>query len=381
MSLQIPKKKPELKIVFDTNVIFNGSSSELLKEEVELIIKENSEHNDLDIHWYLPQVVIFERQYQMIRKGVELLLSIEKLERLLGHKLAIGEDIIETRVKETINSQISKLSLKTIVLDASNVDWQKLILNSASRKPPFAPGEKEKGFRDSIVLETFLQLVNSSPTTPRICRVVLVSNDKLLSNATKERTMDRTNVRILSTLEDLKSLINTLVAEIDEEFVKKIQEVAISFFFEKDNKESLYFNQNVSNIINEQYSAELNKLPAEADGRQNSPWYISNPCFVKKVRQRVTWTSRISVETSATKKESAQSSANLFDYFLAQQTSTPKTIPQMLLGSSEKNPVHDKIIARGKTIFDVVWSVSVSIAQKFSKPKIDSIKFVETVWE
>jgi predicted nucleic acid-binding protein len=119
MSLQIPKKKPELKIVFDTNVIFNGSSSELLKEEVELIIKENSEHNDLDIHWYLPQVVIFERQYQMIRKGVELLSSIEKLERLLGHKLAIGEDVIETKVKETINSQISKLSLETIVLDGS----------------------------------------------------------------------------------------------------------------------------------------------------------------------------------------------------------------------------------------------------------------------
>jgi hypothetical protein len=48
----------------------------------------------------------------------------------------------------------------------------KLTLDAAYRKPPLKDGETEKGFRDRIIVETFLQLVDDSPKTPTICRIV-----------------------------------------------------------------------------------------------------------------------------------------------------------------------------------------------------------------
>ena len=235
-------KSPELKVVFDTNVLWTGSASDLLKQEVLELINANSHHSDLTVTWCLPDVVRHERQFQMLRQSLELLPSIHKLERLLGHNLNITEQIIDQRVQEAVERQIKEIDLYVLSLDPSSVDWNQMMLNSAYRRPPFSPGEKEKGFRDALVAEEFIQLVSSSPVTPKICRVALVTSDGMLAEAIKDRTIEATNVRILLSLEELKGLINTLVAEISEEFVAKIQAKAQSYFYEKDQEETLYYN-------------------------------------------------------------------------------------------------------------------------------------------
>src|SRR3989304_1055928 len=96
-----PKKsKRELRIIFDTNAIFIGTASDLLRKEIVDLIESYSKLPDLTLQWYLPQVVVEERKFQMIKKGKELLPSINKIEKLLGHNLNITEDIIESRVIE-----------------------------------------------------------------------------------------------------------------------------------------------------------------------------------------------------------------------------------------------------------------------------------------
>jgi hypothetical protein len=40
-----------------------------------------------------------------------------------------------------------------------------------------------------------------------------------------------------------------------------------------------------------------------------------------------------------------------------------------------------EVVASGKSVFEVTWSVSVSTTQKFSNPKIESVQHIETVWE
>lgn len=161
------KKKPELKVVFDTNVLWTGSASDLLKQEVSELIEANSQHSDLAISWYLPEIVRHERQFQMLTQSLELLPSIQKLERLLGHNLNINEGIIKQRVNEAIESQITKLGINVIRLDTARVEWRDLILNAAYRRPPFSQGPKEKGFRDALVVEAFLQLVSDSQSRPK----------------------------------------------------------------------------------------------------------------------------------------------------------------------------------------------------------------------
>ena len=62
------KRIPRLLVVFDTNVLYTQVASDLVRAEVQKIIEENSNHPDLIIEWYLPDIVIGERKYQMLLK-------------------------------------------------------------------------------------------------------------------------------------------------------------------------------------------------------------------------------------------------------------------------------------------------------------------------
>lgn len=407
-------KPPELKVVFDTNVLWTGSASDLLKHEVNELIKNNSSHPDLKISWYLPEIVRHERQYQMLKAGLELLPSIQKLERVLGHKLNITEQIIENRIQETVNRHIHEIGLELLQVNPAKVDWNKMMLNSAYRLPPFSSGEKEKGFRDALVAEGFLQLVSNSPVTPKVCRIALVTGDNILAEAIKAHTNDTKNVRVLLSLEDLKSLINTLVAEVSEEFVAVIQPSAQSYFFEVDNKDTLYYKENIRNKIREDYSDKLSEIPQGASTRENGIWRIHPPRFIKKQGQRVYWGTRIIVESESYKFVSATSyeyvpetksvysgltlGAQVAPSYLAAQSVNPFVQSNPLyqsgavlgspLSASPSDPVFTPrvtrtktLAAKGKTIFEITWSVAVTTSKKLSAPKIEKIEFIETLWE
>ena len=118
------KTRPELKVLFDTSILFTQIAYDLTRPGVQQLIEENSSHPDLALSWYLPRVVVDERQYQMQQRALALLPNLEKLERLLGHKLNITPDILATRVEAAINDQIEKMSITVLDLDTNAVDCQ-----------------------------------------------------------------------------------------------------------------------------------------------------------------------------------------------------------------------------------------------------------------
>lgn len=399
-------KPPELKVVLDTNAIYTQSNSCLLNHEIFELIKASTKHKDLTITWFLPEIVRHERQYQMLKQSVELLPSVQKLERILGHNLNITEDIIKQRVEETINRQVKDLNINLIQLNLENVDWNRLILDAAYRQPPFSATEKEKGFRDALITESFIQLVSVSPKTPKICRVALVTNDGLLAKAVMDRTGDAGNIRVLLTLEELKGLINTLVSEMSEEFIGKILPKATSYFFEPGQQNTLFYKEKVSQRLRDEFGEKLRELPSGADEREQGTTYIGPPRFVKKEGQRIFWVNRISVEVKAYKYESSPSTvSNIFgtsglgltpSYLsspgIGLQTHTPKLSSLILASIIDKSKVDigsfpiiaggKSLYKTGKIIFEVTWSVSVTrIKESLSKPKIESVRYVEAVWE
>ena len=102
-----------------------------------------------------------------------MLPTIERLERLLGHNLNITSDILETRVQAAVDKQVQNYSIAVHPLNPADVDWQRLMIDAAYRKAPFQLGEKEKGFRDALILETFMQVVAATPTSRSVARVAL----------------------------------------------------------------------------------------------------------------------------------------------------------------------------------------------------------------
>ena len=388
------KKKPELKVVFDTNVIYSGTASYLINIEAAEIIKNNLSHHDLNIVWHLPETVVKEREFQMIKKGIELLEPVNKLETLLGHNLNITEEIIEERVKSVIAKQLEDNSLSISKLHIESIDWYSLINCSLKRIPPFEDNKSEKGFRDSLILESFDQLVKESPKTPSSCRIAFVCNDKKLMDAVKERTKDSNNIRYLTDLTSLKGLINILVSEIEEKLINDIADKATELFFIPKNHDTIYYKENIRTILEEKYKEELTKLPdTTASAVNEGTWYISKVNFIKKEKQRIWWSSPVNVTLKAFKREYRRIS----DF---EDTNSPTTgiglinslsgltTPSWETYQGMNNPMRDILnrprlveYMEGKSKYEIIWSVTYTANKKFLNPKIEEINFLGNEWE
>ncbi len=414
-------KLPELKVVLDSNAIYNSSESYILSHEVHDLICESARHADLIITWYLPETVRHERQYQMQRRGRDLVPPIQKLERLLGHNLNITEEIISQRIQEGIDRQIAELKIQILPVDSSKVDWDRIMLDAVYRRPPFVSGEKEKGFRDALICEALAQLVSLSPTTPKVCRIALVTEDGLLAEAVRAQTDGCSNVRILPTIEELKGLINTLVSQVGEEFVEAIKAKASGYFFEPGQKDSVYYRENILQRITEKFSTEFNSLPEGADEREHEKTFIGAARFIRKERQRVFWVTQITVQVKAYKRDPVDSVSTLLP---GAQSVKLGQVPQWTLptidlsnltfpswaGKLESSdfwsapgrmqsgwqdvgsgvpPVPNpyalrakRLFKSGQIVFEITWSVSVPTKKRsFSKPTIESVEYIETAWE
>ncbi len=402
MEKKTKSKASELRVVFDSSVIYTGSEADLVRGEAADLIRESTQHLDLSIIWYLPSVVRHERQSQMQKRALELLPSIQKLERLLGHQLNITESIIKQRVNEAVETQIAGLGLKVLELDQTKVDLDRLIRDACYRVPPFADREKEKGFRDACIVETFAQLVEVSPKTSRACRVVIVTGDSLVADAIRMRTSDANNVRILGSIEELKGLINTLVEQVKEEFVTTYRAKAQEYFFEADRKESLFYKENIRSRIEEKFKEHLESIPKGSDERKNGTWHIGTPSFVRKERQRMFWATRIRVDAEAYKWTiqpsygSGQITINGGPFSISSMPISPQvesyTFPGRLSSSENSMSIgslfpdlytHSKkeLSGRGESVFQVVWSVVVTTRGKLSSPRVESLEYVGTTWE
>ena len=398
------KTKPELKVVFDTNVLLSQVAYNLVRNEVKQLIESNSQHVDLSIRWYLPSIVVDERRYQMQRKAFELLPSITKLERLLGHNLNITEKILRDRVDEAINKQLEELAISILEIDIKDIDWEALIKRSLFRLPPFDPGEKEKGFRDSLIAESFLQLVKQSPATPSICRLAMVTGDGSLTEFVKNSTKEKRNVRVLSSISELESLINTLVSTVTEEFVTEMIDKASKYFFEKGNDSSLYYKESIYENIIESHSQELNAIPREGLFRENGTWRITDPVFVKKERQRIFWITQINIDAKLFRYTHTEPKASFsldptYDLDPARYL-CPAHLDPIVPPGGYKPPINfvqqfgggwakelsatsqNKVeVSSGQSSFEVHWNVNITQKKRFASPSVNKIQFVSTKWD
>src|SRR5260370_4340984 len=307
-------RKSQLKVVIDTNALYTGSASDLVRQEIAHVIMD-AKYPDLDILWYLPEIVRHERQYQMQAEALKFRSSISRIERLLGHNLALTDAVLLDRVRTKIEEKENELGLQEIKLDHNLVDWPRLIHDAAYRNPPFEAGEKEKGFRDALVAESFLQLLASSPRTPDLCRVVLVTSDGTLTQAVKERIADSPNASVLASVEELKGLINTIVSNVGEDFIALLKPKAAKLFFvSSDDKDVHIYKEKIVARLKDKISSDLEAKPPGAAYRENGTWRIDRPNFSRKEGRRIFWTSRIEVVLDAgtvTKDDKPQSDLHL----------------------------------------------------------------------
>lgn len=397
-------KPPQVSIdvVLDTSVLFTGSESHFFRKEVADLIEQNSSLPDLTIRWIVPEIVRHERQFQMRQKAIEMLPTIAKLERLLGHNLNINAEILDRRVEEAVDNQLKKHSVMVQPLAHADVDWPRLMLDAAYRRPPFQLGETEEGFRDALILETFLQLMGTPAGSRSNTRLALVSSDQLLSDAARARLGTASDVYLLESIEALKGLINTLGSAVDEGFIARVTPGAELVFYKPDDGRSLYYKGSVGTKLDLALKSADLRLPGGADKYKVEQWHLGSPRFVKKQGQRIYWTSRVEGKLKALKSAAPSARGVPLSSLLSPNITnvtgwsgvspspsfpdnkTLETVYWQSLGS--KVPLAtlsgsaDTDVGSGTASLDVSWSVVVTTAGKLTKPQLESVAFVEVVW-
>jgi hypothetical protein len=109
------------------------------------------------------------------------------------------------------------------------------------------------------------------------------------------------NTSVLTTVEELKGLINTLVSQVDEAFLDLLKPKAQKLFFIPKEQSTLFYKEHVRENLEKRFATELAAPPPGATSRTNGTWRISAPTFVRKTRSRIQWASRIDVEAEASK--------------------------------------------------------------------------------
>lgn len=146
-------------VVFDTNFIHVRAADRLLSDPASQLIRKFSANTSPNVRWHLAPMVKSEREYQMISEAKKLLPNARKAARFMKRSLEFTEDEARAQVHHIIEQQIEAHCIEEIDFDESLVDWRTLINRAVRREPPFDPSsETEKGFRDAVILETFLQL-------------------------------------------------------------------------------------------------------------------------------------------------------------------------------------------------------------------------------
>lgn len=389
----MPKKRTcrELRVVFDTNTLHTQVPSDLVSAETRELIQANSAHPDLKVAWHLPEVVILERHYQMRTRAEQLLRSFQRMDAILGIGINLGPEQLAPRIDTVIEAQMRQMNLTRLSLNSTVVDWNRIIRDASLRVPPFQAGETEKGFRDAMILETFIQLVEASPRTPNTCRLVFVTKDELLTTAAAARVTQYANSEVIGGLEELRNLINTLISSADEAFVKELREKATKLFFVPKDQETFYFREKVGDQIREKFSHQLAELPPGATKRDTDTIAIGFPRFVKKEGQRVHWVTPITYKINTFKfVEASQPTAVGTSSPTSGLTSTYPSILGGLafLGSSSSTagllgvPSMERVpVKNGRTEFNVAWSATVASNRRLIRPHIDDISFVATTWE
>jgi hypothetical protein len=383
-------------VVFDTNSIWVRSSAErLLAKDASELVRSLSRSASPKVHWCLSPMVKAEREYQMIVAARELLSKANKALRFMRQP-ELTEGQATEQVRRLIETEIQEHGIEEIDFDESRVDWTDLINRAVRREPPFEKGESEKGFRDAIILETFLQFqkgLNLSPPN----KLVLLSHDGLLKVAAGQKAGPE--VLLIDSIADLETYLVALSEQIDKGEAEQIVLAARRFLVEEVTVKQL------GQLLAKRFENELRTGPPEG-GVINALRIVPGETALvakQKARWRFQTTILVEVETSRTipsipsireaEKPFVTSPSEgvqvpLYSSTLSSsEAGAPRiiSVSTPLVGGSSMDFVYSlgprvvKSIGRHTTA--LVWSATLSNDKKLSDFKEEDTKYEGVAWE
>jgi hypothetical protein len=276
----------QLYVMLDTNIIFNpNSADQFFAPDISKIIEDPS-HQQLGIQWVLPRMVVFEREYKIRQKAKHVISAAKGMPYLYGDSWVGDIDAVNQRISKHATLELNRRMFLVRDCDTARVDWNSLMTAAGYRLPPFDPdGEKEKGFKDAIVAETFLQLCADLPINSEDS-AILVTEDAMLRKNVESRAPH--GAKVLGTVDELSAELNFLVSDIPSEVAALLPDRASALLSTVDNTFWIDFWERA-------HAAYPQILSRNIPGFLSvdlAPKFFSGPSFLKKEMRRVHFVTR-----------------------------------------------------------------------------------------
>jgi hypothetical protein len=256
------QSNPDFHIILESSLLYSRNPGVFINRLLSAAIRELAKVRDVRVLWYLPEAVRMEREFQMVTAADQQLNEFRGIEKLLQTDFKVSKDVVVSAIGSIIEKTIADHKVSIIKLDPSKVDWLTLIRDAILRNPPFEIGEKEKGFRDAIIIEACFQQAEELAAKDPNCRIVFLANDDLMVAAVETRAGKiGKNFSVVRRLTELSSAINAVPAHLSPTEIRDILSTAASRFYQRADQTTLYYSAKVKNKITEKFSSTLAGRP------------------------------------------------------------------------------------------------------------------------
>jgi hypothetical protein len=365
-------KKPEFKshiLLVDTNILWFDDKKPPVDPGFDSFWDAHSKVFPLELA--IPELVIAELKFQhniSARKAMENatknLADVSNVTEA-SYKHRVTENKILAKIDYKYQKWINRNGAYIIPTPYADIDWGNIVENSVWRRAPFEFGERkdrsEKGFRDSVILETIISYVRKSSGEESIS---FICEDNLLRNTADKKLRDVEYFSVFESLAEFEAYIRLLQKDLTNEFIRSILKKVSKRFFNLGDENSLYYTLE----LREQVSAKSGMYtvnPALADppkgllgGSSSKTWTRENsgrywvypPVFQNIENENVyQWQTRIEF-TQSFKNES------------------PGLVNAMTMLSGSKLLLLD---------YAINWSIKIGNTARLWSPKLISIELVD----
>lgn len=351
-------------VLIDTNVLFDQDKSNIVNPKFDEFWDLHAA--DSSLHLVLPEVVIGEILFQQTNSALTTLRraneSFDRLSGVTGNKYS--HRVTDSRIKKEARKRFytwanCKKGFKELPTPINSIDWKKLVNASIWRDPPFSFDPKktniEKGFRDALILETIYDYCQNQPER----KIVFISNDTTLRDATELRLRSHEKFNVFQSLEEFQGYLLLEKENLEQSFIRSVINRADVKFFNQEDSNSLVYKTNLISKIRKKFPDKFRDPRqlltddfgenAYIDGhwRPTGPGtfvIISKPQFQKiEGENSFFWNSRVKYEK---------------EYAVGLEW--------------EEN---DIIKFLHEIYFDIHWKANISINQRFTKMEIIDIGF------
>lgn len=282
----MPKVKfeppPPHVVVPDTNILWDEDKKNTVSPAFDEFWKESAPLIRLSLT--VPEVVFGELHFQQTTSAIKLAKNIsQQIADLSGitstkYDARLDPQKIRKQVGDKVQKWVKGLKGSIAKTPVDSVDWARVVQDAIWRNEPFTydpkdkDKDKEKGFRDALILETVVKVCEENKGTTN--NVVFLCNDFLLKTAAEKRLKHNPKVLIFESLPEFGAYIKLTQQKLTDKFVKSIQNHARSWFFTANDATTIWYRDRIRKTIRNEFS---DRLAAEFESLSNATGLLGVP--------------------------------------------------------------------------------------------------------